>query len=113
MRFPNRRIILGLLYLFYCHRVCCFILGSLVFYSVFASAALFIALKDTPILNKIFQRGPQAPEIFTFGGYTFEFLDGEPDADIVYYEIWKGSFFILDLSSLESRPIRSVEPRPA
>ena len=52
VRFPNRNIILRLLYLFYCHRVCCFLSGSLVFYSVgtldgFASAALFIALKDT------------------------------------------------------------------
>ena len=99
MRFPNHRIILGLLYLFYCHRVCCFMSGSLVFYSAgvfdgFASAALFIALKDTPIVHKIFQRGPHAPEIFTFGGYKFELLDGGPDAVIVYYEISKGPFFI-------------------
>ena len=61
--------------------------GSLVFYSAgvfdgFASAALFIALKDTPIVNKIFQRGPHATEIFTLDGYIFELLVGNPDTDM-------------------------------
>ena len=71
--------------------------GSLVFYSAgvfdgFASAALFIALKDTPIVNKIFQRGPHATEIFTFDGYI---LVGNPDTDIVHYEIRNGPYFHL------------------
>jgi len=63
VRFSNRRIILRLLYLFYCHRVCCFMSSPLVFYSTgvfksFATAALFIALKDTTIVIRSFGRDP-------------------------------------------------------
>ena len=118
MRFPIRRIILRLLYLFYCHRVCCFISGSLVFYSAgvfdgFASAALFMALKYNSIVNKIFQRGPFATEIFTFGGYIFELLEGYSETDILYYEVTRGPFLNCDSLSLELGPIRSVDSRPS
>ena len=53
----------------------------------YASAALFRAIKDTSILNHIFQKGPDIIDIFIFGGFTFRLLDSEPHRDIYYYEI--------------------------
>lgn len=93
VRFPFRRIILRLLYLFYCHRVCYYLTESFVFFTAeifnsYASAALFIAIKDTTILNHIFQKGTE----ITVGGITFRLLERDPHKDIFYYEITHGYF---------------------
>ena len=46
-------------------------------------------------MNKIFQRGLFVTEIVTFGVYTFELLESDPETDILYYEISSGPIFHL------------------
>jgi len=113
--FPQRSVIRHLLYTLHCHRICCFMTGTFVMFTAgvshsFVSAALFFVMTDTPLLNLIFQKGPNPPQQFLVNGLEFVVEGAEPDLDVYYYTITREhfrmlfSFFDIETSAPCGRP---------
>jgi hypothetical protein len=82
--YGNRQIRLLLLTLFRQH-ICCHISGSFAAYTArvlksYRAAVLYVALKDHPLLNIIFQKGPVVGN-FYLNDFLFELLESQPQSD--------------------------------
>ena len=71
------RFMFDLLMHFLRHDICCHIGGAFSAYLAgvqtdFSRVSFFIALKDSPLLNLLFQRGETLRESFYLGRYHFE-----------------------------------------
>jgi hypothetical protein len=91
-RFPHQRFIQRLLYLFHVHGPCCYLTGSLLYYSTglfnaFNSAGIFMVLtQSSRLLELIFQRH-FVHSGFLFDNFLFHFVSREPNSDILFYDV--------------------------
>ena len=81
---------------FWRHDICCHISGSFPTYLAglqtgFHRVSFFIALKDSPLINLIFQRGETPRDAFYLGHYHFTVHQNLPHADVCRYVVRKGS----------------------
>ena len=92
-RFPHSQFIHRLLCLFHVHRLCFYLTGSLVYYSVgvfnsFNAVGMFITLTQPKhnILDLIFQRIPSPS--FSYDNFIFELVNREPNSDVFFYDTY-------------------------
>ena len=57
----------------------------------FHRVSFFIALKESPLINLIFQKGETLREAFYIGHYHFTLYQNLPHADMCRYIVRKGS----------------------
>ena len=55
-------------------------------------AMVYVALKDHPVLNVLFQRSSDLAQTFDFGPFVFNLLWNEGGTDIVRYHVTRGNF---------------------
>ena len=97
VRFPCDQTFYSYLYELHKHRVCCFLTGTFVLFTVgvlesFDGVTLFMALMDTPVLNLIFQRGPDYIRKFTINEFKFLLVGVQPSRDIFHYLVSHDDF---------------------
>jgi len=98
VRFPHSTYVWRFLYHgFFCHGICCFLVGNFVLYMAgvfnpFTKASLFIAMTDSPLLQRIFRQDSDPLDNFYTHGFHFEYSDAGVDQDIFYYYISCGDF---------------------
>ena len=109
MNFFTLRFTFDLLKHFLRHDVCCHIGGAFPTYLArlqtgFIRVSFFIALKDSPILNLLFQRGESLRESFNLGRYHFELYQDLQHMDACRYVVRRGgqqyAFSFLGIDSL-------------
>ena len=96
---PGNLVALGfILYLlthFLQHDICCHIAGELPGYLAgvqtgFQRVSFFIALKESPLINLIFQRGETLQVSFYLGRYNFELYQNLQHMDACRYVVRRG-----------------------
>jgi hypothetical protein len=75
--------------------ICCHVSGAYPSYlagfqTSFASATMFIALKEHPLLNLIFQPGEEPMQTFYIGPFHFILLHDVNDMDVCHYHVKLG-----------------------
>jgi len=88
VRFPNAMAIYNFLHSFHKFRLCCFLTGTFVLFSAgvldsFDEMTLFIAMKDSPVLNFIFQKF-RFPK-FMIDDFTFDLIRADRKEDKFHY----------------------------
>jgi hypothetical protein len=78
-------------------RLCFFLTGSFVYFMAgvfqnYTGASLFLALTDTPLTRLLFQLEGSELQTFWLGGFEFNLLEAEPEADLFIYNVTKGDF---------------------
>ena len=81
---------------FWRHDICCHISGSFPTYLAglqtgYHRVSFFTALKDSPLINLIFQRGEAQRDAFYIGRFHFTLYQNLPHADVCRYVVRRGS----------------------
>ena len=101
---------------FWRHDICCHIGGSFpnylaVLQTVFQRVSFFIALKNSPLINLIFQRGETPREAFYIDRYHFTLYQNLQHADVCRYVVRRCSlqyyFAFLGIDSIGEWDIKS------
>jgi len=64
----------------------------------YVSATLLVVITNVPLLDLIFERGPNPPKQFLVNGFEFVFESAEPDLDINFYTLTLSGNFRMLLS---------------
>ena len=110
------RFMFDLLKHFWRHDICCHINGSFPTYLAglqtgYHRVSFFIALKESPLLNLLFQRGETQRDVFALGGFHFTLYQNLHHADVCRYVVRRGTsefyFTFLGIDSLVECDTRS------
>ena len=113
VRFPHSTHIRRFLHdCFFCQDICCLLAGNFVLhmagiFDTYNLASLFIAMSDSPFLQRLFQQDPDLPGNFYDHGFLFQFLHVDVVEDIFYYDIsydheFKMSFVVCGVDTTEN-----------
>ena len=64
----------------------------------YASASIFVALTNAPLLDLFFRRQPNPTDVFFIEGFKFVFAGAENDLDIYFYSVTRGENFSMIIS---------------
>ena len=101
---------------FWRHDICCHISGSFPTYLAglqtgYHRVSFFIALKESPLINLIFQRGETQRDVFAIGRFHFTLSQNVPHADVCRYVVRRGTseyyFTFLGIDSIIECDTRS------
>jgi hypothetical protein len=101
--FSEHAYIYRLLKTLHRHRLCCFLTGTFTMFTAgllhsYASASIFAALTNAPLLDLFFRRQPNPSDVFFIEGLKFVFAGAQDDMDIYFYTVSYGSNFSIIIS---------------
>ena len=115
--FRERAAIYLLLRALHRHLLCCFLTGTFTMFTAgllhsYASASIFVALTNAPLLDLIFRRQHNPHQEFFIQGFKFVFAGAENDLDIYFYRVTRGENFRMTIPFLELKPLHNAALLP-